>query len=109
MDGHHVGEVFSCYAETPYVPVEKPDIASAVARQEAVPHVRVAMNDGHGAAILYAPKEARRALEQQPVEVASFPAQTIAEPFLELSDLGREPPQKGVDGLGVAPTSDRLA
>ena len=71
--------------------------------------MRIAMNDSHGAATVCALKEARGAFEQQRVEVASLAAQAIAEPFLKLSDLGREPPQKGVDGLGVAPTSDRLA
>ena len=109
MDRHHVGEVLGCDPEPPAIPVEEPDVAAAVARQEAVPDMRVAMHDRHGAAAVGAPDEARRAVHEQRIEVASFSRQAVAEPFLELGDLALEREQILIDRLGVAPTSDPVA
>src|SRR3984957_7150403 len=109
MNRHHVGQIFGGDAKAPAIPVEQPHIASAVARQETVPHMRVAVNDGHRAPAVGALHKARRAIEQQFVKLPSRWRQAIAEPLRELCDLALEPLKKLMDGLGVTPASDRLA
>src|SRR5580704_4402284 len=109
MNRHHVREIFGRDAEAPAIPVEQPHIASAVARQETVPNMCVAVNDRHSTPAVGALHKARRAIEQQFVKLLSRWRQAIAEPLLELCHFAPEPLQKLIDGLGVTPASDRLA
>src|SRR5271155_2113820 len=90
MDRHHVSEIFSRDAEAPTIPVEQPDVAAAVAWQEAVPHMCIAMQDRNRAPAVGALCEARRAVEQKRIEVSSFSRQAVAEPLLEPGDLALE-------------------
>ena len=47
-DRPHVGEIFRREAEPPRVPVEQAEVATAVARQEAIPDMRVAVSNFAG-------------------------------------------------------------
>ena len=71
--------------------------------------MRVAMHDRHRAPAVRAFDEARRAVEQKSVEVASLSRQAVAEPVLEVGDLALEPLQILLDRLGVAPAADGYA
>jgi hypothetical protein len=109
VDRHHVGEVVGRDTKTPAVPIEETYVGPAVARQETVPDMRVAVNDRHCTPAQGALDEARRPIEQQRIKVPSLSRRAIAEPVLELSDLVRDLSQIVIDRLPVAPIADRGA
>jgi len=64
VDRHHIRKIFGRGAEAPAIPIEKPHVASTVTRQEAVPHMRVAVNDRHAVSAVGARHQTPRAIEQ---------------------------------------------
>jgi hypothetical protein len=45
VDRHHVDEIIRPDADAPAVPIEEPDIVASVARENAVPNMRVALHN----------------------------------------------------------------
>jgi hypothetical protein len=44
VHGDHIGDIGGCGADAPAIPIEQPDaVAVALPRQEAIPHMRVAV------------------------------------------------------------------
>jgi hypothetical protein len=66
VHGHHVGKVVRSRIDAPAVPIEDADVLeAAVARQHAVPDMRIATHDGEIAMRAVACIETRRGSEKR--------------------------------------------
>ena len=104
---HHVGEVVRGHADAPDIPIEKPHVRAAVARQEVVPDVGVAVDDCDIAARVDARKQTGCRLDESLVQIAPFARQTVAEPVAEGLEMASEALQHLLRGFGIRPRPDR--
>ena len=70
VQGHHVGEVARRRADAPAIPIDQPDVVSAIPRQESVPDVGVAVCDREIAMRVVACEETGRRVEKSLIEIA---------------------------------------
>src|SRR4029079_11626472 len=96
-------------ADAPGVPIEDAYIIAAVARQEAVPDMRIAVDEREMAVRVVALRQARRRLEETLIEITAFGRQPVAKLIAKEAELV---PSVGdvLRGLVLGgPYSDRFA
>src|SRR5215469_14367111 len=87
---HHIGEIAGANTDPPAIPVEKTYIITARLWQEDVPHMRVAVKDGHIAVRVVALIQTMSALDQALVDVPALRRQAVADTIGEPLKLLRE-------------------
>ena len=107
VNGHHVGEVTRRRADAPAIPIEKAGVvASRVARQEAVPNMRVAVDDCEVVADDRAREQAGRRLHQFLHKFETLSRQAIAHSFGQAPELLGEALRLPVRVLGLEPCAN---
>jgi hypothetical protein len=87
-------------------PIEKADVVAAVARQKAVQHVQVAVDNRQIATRVIALQQLGRCAQQTLVELAPLVGQIVAEAVGELRELLRQVSQVPGRGCRIGPCSD---
>src|SRR5690349_11928 len=85
---HHIGEIVRRHSNAPGIPIEEPDvIGSAIARQEVVPDMSVAVNERKMATRVIAREETGSRVKKLLVQIAPFTWQAVAETVGKILEL----------------------
>jgi hypothetical protein len=110
VHGHHAGQVVRAHVDAPRVPVEQPAaVPGAVARQEAVPDVRISLDHCHVAVRLIARRQSRSGVEQALIQRTSIRRKALAHFVRETRELEGEILRPFRSGSCILPGADRHA
>ena len=90
MQRHHVGEIVGGDINAPGGPVEEAHIVTAVARQEHVPDMRVAVEERHVAVCVVARVQTMPFLDQPLIDSATLGGQPVTDAIGKAGEFFRE-------------------
>ena len=80
MRRHHVRKIVRRHSDAPGIPIEDPDVVGAIARQEIVPDMSVAVNQRKMAMRMVAREETGTRVEKPFVQITPFMWQAVTKP-----------------------------
>src|SRR5262249_42581975 len=102
MHRHHVREVVRSEIKAPAIPIEEADLAvPAIARQETIPYMRIALHYRDIAMGMVASEQTRRSVKQSFVKVAPLAWEAVADAIGEAGEPVRESRRLPGHGSGV--------